>query len=78
MSRWKQYKTFLEIYKINKTRNIGETLLQKDGQLKRDSKDKAEILNDQFKSVFTLDKENNSSTIEGPKIPHNRQPQFKH
>ncbi len=34
-----------------------------------DSKDKAEILNDQFKSVFTLDKENHYPSMEGSTYP---------
>ncbi len=42
--------------------------LQKYGELKRDRTYKAEILNDQFKLLFTLYKENNSS-MEGLKCP---------
>ncbi len=42
---------------------------QKDSQSKRDNKDKAEILNDQFQSVFTLDKGIDYVSIEGPTFP---------
>ncbi len=62
-------KPFWKYAKTSKQETIGVAPFPKDGELKRDSKGKAEILIDQFKSVFTLDKENDSSSMEGPKYP---------
>ncbi len=72
-TQWKQYK----ILKSTRQENEAVAPLQKDGKRKRDIKN-ADILNDQLKSVFTLDNENNSSAMERPKYPLNRQPLYKH
>ena len=39
--------------KARKQNNVGVAPLKKDGVLMNNSKDKAEILSDQFRSVFT-------------------------
>ncbi len=44
----KTTQSFLEICKIDKTSKRKSTPLQKDGEVKTDNKDNAEILNDQF------------------------------
>jgi hypothetical protein len=62
-------KPFWKYVKSTRQENIGVAPLQKEGETKTDSRDKAEILNDQFKSVFTIDKENDSPTMEGPEYP---------
>ncbi len=63
-------KRFWKCLKSTRQENIRVALYsQNDGELTRDIKDKAEILNDQFKLVFTLDKENSSSAMAGPKYP---------
>ena len=62
-------KPFWKYIKSTKQENIGVAPLQKDGETKTDSIDKAEILNDQFKSVFTKDKENYSPKMEDPEYP---------
>ncbi len=56
-------KLFWKYVKSTKQEHIGVALLQKDGELKRKSKDKSGILNDQFKSIFTLDKNNDLSCL---------------
>ncbi len=63
-TQWKQYK----VLKSTRQENEAVAPLQKDGKRKRDIKN-ADILNDQLKSVFTLDNENNSSAMERPKYP---------
>ena len=44
--------TFLETYQKKKQDNVGISTLFKDGKLESDSKSKAEILLEQFSSVF--------------------------
>ncbi len=64
----KQCKTFLEICKINKTRkHNSSSTTPKDGEFTIYSSDKVEILNDEFKSVFTLRQKNEFPSMEGPK-----------
>lgn len=46
-------KSFWKYIKSKRNDNVGVSALRKNGQLHQDSKSKAEILNDQFKSVFT-------------------------
>ncbi len=41
---------------MNKTKTQGQPHNNKNGKLKIDSKDNVDILNNQFKSVFTIDK----------------------
>ena len=54
-------KPFWRFVKSRKQDYVGIAPLKKMGRLLNDSKDKAEILVDQFKSVFTQDKGDNSS-----------------
>ncbi len=65
----KNTKPFWKYVKSTKQENIGIPLQIK-CEFKRDiSKDKAEIFNNQFKSVFTQDKENDSPSMEVSKYP---------
>jgi hypothetical protein len=49
--------------KSKKQDNIGVTPLKRSGGLTNESKEKAEILNNQFKSVFTKPKQNIPTTV---------------
>jgi hypothetical protein len=63
-------KPFWKYIKSKRTDNIGITGIKKNGILHQDSKSKAELLNDQFKSVFT--KENAQEPlpeVSEPKYP---------
>ena len=46
-------KSFWKYIKSKRNDSVGVSALRKNGQLHQDSKSKADILNDQFKSVFT-------------------------
>jgi hypothetical protein len=62
-------KPFWKYVKSTRQENIGVAPLQKDGETNTGSREKAEILNEQFRSVFTIDKENDSPTMVGPEYP---------
>ena len=60
-------KPFWRYVKSLRRDNSGISPLKQDGRLHNDSKDKAEILNNQFKSVFT---QPYASEIPEPQGPH--------
>ena len=56
--------------KMQRTEDTGVAPLKRGGQVYSDPKEQASILADQFKSVFTVDSdENRDNTIEGPTVP---------
>ena len=55
---------------MQRTEDTGVAPLKRGGQVYSDPKEQASILADQFKSVFTVDSdENRDNTIEGPTVP---------
>ena len=62
-------KPFWKLVKSRRQENIGVPPLKVDGNLISDSKQKAEILNSQFQSVFTKDNNNNNAKMNGPEFP---------
>lgn len=62
-------KPFWKYTKSQKQDNVGVSPLKRDGKLVTSSTDKANILNQQFKSVFTIDSNN-----ELPPLNYNRYP----
>ena len=64
-------KPFWKYIKSQRQENCGVAPLKSEGQLHSDACKKAEILNDQFTSVFTNDNQDNfaHTVLEGPSIP---------
>jgi hypothetical protein len=62
-------KTFWKYVKSTNQENIGVTPLQKDGETNTESREKAEILNEQFRSVFTIEKDTEPPIMEGEEYP---------
>ena len=64
-------KPFWKYIKSQRQENCGVAPLKSDGQLHSDACKKAEILNDQFASVFTNDNQDKfaDTVLEGPSIP---------
>ena len=62
-------KSFWKYIKIRKQDNIGVAPLKKNGSLVCDSKEKAEILLDQFQSVFTRDGGSAPPNLDPPQHP---------
>ena len=65
----KDSKPFWRYIKSQRQDNTGVAPLKRGGLLHPDSATKAHILNEQFSSVFTEDKENDDTVLEGPSIP---------
>ena len=62
-------KPFWRYVKSLRRDNSGISPLKQDGKLHNDSKDKAEILNNQFKSVFTQPSASEIPEPQGPRAP---------
>ena len=60
---------FWKYIKAQRQDNIGVTALKKKGQLHTDNRMKAEILNKQFKSVFTKEDKSKIPRLSGPAYP---------
>ena len=63
------HKPFWQYLKSQHQDNCGVSPLKRNGELHSDSKDKAQILNDQFSSVFTKDDQHAGTVLEGPSLP---------
>ena len=63
------HKPFWRYVKSQRQDNCGVSPLKWNGELHSDSKDKAQILNDQFSSVFTKDEQHAKTVLEGPSLP---------
>ncbi len=62
-------KPFWKFVKVQKQDNVGVTPMKVDGYLHTDSKDRANILNEQFKSVFTKNNQTITPRFIGPRFP---------
>ena len=62
-------KPFWKFIRSKRGENIGVALLKSQGKLFADGRSKAEILNNQFKSVFTKEKSSDIPTPYGPNFP---------
>ena len=62
-------KPFWRYIKSRRQENFGIAALKKDGALVRDAKSKAEILNQQFKSVFTQSNPDDRPQLQGEEYP---------
>ena len=60
---------FWKYVKSQRQDNLGVLPLKKDGKLNSDSKTKAEILLEEFKSVFTHKDTSHIPTLSGPSYP---------
>ena len=65
----RNHKPFWRSVKSQRQDNCGVSPLKRNGELHSDSKDKAQILNDQFSSVFTKDDQHAGTVLEGPSLP---------
>ena len=64
-------KPFWKYIKARRNDNIGVAAIKNNGILHHDSKTKAELLNHQFKSVFTMDDDTDHlPTMSHPKYPN--------
>ena len=63
------HKPFWRYVKSQRQDNCGASPLKRNGELHSNSKDKAQILNDQFSSVFTKDDQHAGTVLEGPSLP---------
>ena len=63
------HKPFWQYVKSQHQDNCGVSPLKRNGELHSDSKDRAQILNDQFFSVFTKDDHYAGTVLEGPSLP---------